>query len=453
MNCIQEGLIPSKYFEKSTERLVSANGTQMKIKYELNNAHVCHDNVCFKIQSILVKNMTDKVILGLPFINALYPFLVEHDGITTDPFGQKVKFRFASKFEIDTDNALNLIHAKINHLNFLEQEVRCKIIAEQLSERKNKGKAPAQSYPQDKRLPVGQPFVMHEGVSSGVKPSRSISLQEFFSTEFHNGLYSELPNSVKFILDNLQAGFTQKHQNLFKKTFQALEIHLVNLTTQNEIYASHYANLVSENWALKSHLVNHPNVTNEPYTSQLFGKEEIHSMDKKTIMGTDYARLSLKTQSLLRSAVANLPTEIQFSILESKAMFRSFDQWYKHFKKLVTVTIPDPDDLDVDDNVFIQLNWEEHFGSSLRVYEKKHPFLGLLINYEDGIAEEDRDPNWLSQMFEYGFISFIKLTSHDQISQFPQIIQNVVSQINSPYISIRCWSTFPKWKSDNWMNV
>ena len=27
MNCIQEGLIPSKYFEKSTERLVSTNGS------------------------------------------------------------------------------------------------------------------------------------------------------------------------------------------------------------------------------------------------------------------------------------------------------------------------------------------------------------------------------------------------------------------------------------------
>ena len=77
----------------------------MKIKYELNNAHVCHDNVCFKISSVLVKNMTDKVILGLPFINALYPFLVEHDGITTDPFGQKVKFKFAPKCEIDTDYA------------------------------------------------------------------------------------------------------------------------------------------------------------------------------------------------------------------------------------------------------------------------------------------------------------------------------------------------------------
>ena len=110
--------------------MIFANDAQMKIKYELNNAHVCHDIVCFKIPSMLVKNMTDKVILGLPFINALYPFLVEHDGITIDPFGQKVKFKFASKFEIDTTNALNLIHAKTKHLNFLKQEVRYKKIAE-----------------------------------------------------------------------------------------------------------------------------------------------------------------------------------------------------------------------------------------------------------------------------------------------------------------------------------
>ena len=134
MNCIQEGLIPSKYFEKSTERLVSANGSQMKIKYELNNAHVCHGNVCFKIPFVFVKNMTDKVILGLPFINALYPFLVEHDGITTETFGQKVKFKFASKFEINVD-ALTQIDAKTKHLNFLQQEVRYKKIVEQISDK------------------------------------------------------------------------------------------------------------------------------------------------------------------------------------------------------------------------------------------------------------------------------------------------------------------------------
>ena len=110
MNCIQEGIIPSKYYEKSTEKLFFANATQMKIKYKLNNAHICHDNVCFKIPYVLVKNMTDKVILGIPFINSLHPFLTEHDGITTDPFGQKVKFKFASRFEIDSDASLNLIH-------------------------------------------------------------------------------------------------------------------------------------------------------------------------------------------------------------------------------------------------------------------------------------------------------------------------------------------------------
>ena len=73
------------------------------------------------------------MILGLSFINVLYPFLIEHDGITTVPFGQKVKFRFASKFEIESNDALNLIHAKTKHLNFLQQEVKYKKIVEQLS--------------------------------------------------------------------------------------------------------------------------------------------------------------------------------------------------------------------------------------------------------------------------------------------------------------------------------
>ena len=31
-----------------------------------------------------------------------------------------------------------------------------------------------------------------------------------------------------------------------KKTLQALEIYLVNLTAQNKVYTSHYANLASE---------------------------------------------------------------------------------------------------------------------------------------------------------------------------------------------------------------
>ena len=163
---------------------------------------------------------------------------------------------------------------------------------------------------------------------------------------------------------------------------------------------------------------------------------------------------------MIRSAFANLPSDIQSCILRSKAMFRSFDLWFKRFKKLVTTTFPDPDELVEGDNVFVQLDWEEYFRSTLRVYEKKHPFPGLLINYDDGSIvandsddDDDRDPNWLSQMFEYDFIRSIKLTSHYQASQLPQIIQDAIKEFNSPFVSIRCWSTLPKWERDNWMNV
>ena len=147
-----------------------------------------------------------------------------------------------------------------------------------------------------------------------------------------------------------------------------------------------------------------------------------------------------------------------FVFWKARPCFRSFDLWYKYFKKLVIAIIPDPDELDESDNLFIQLDWEEHFGSSLRVYEKKHPFPVLLVDYDDGLYItdddlDDRNPNWLSQMFEYGFIRFIKLTSHKQANQLPQIIQTAIRGFKSSFVSIRCWSTLPKWERDNWMNV
>ena len=113
-----------------------------------------------------------------------------------------------------------------------------------------KEKAFVQDYSQNKRLLVGQPFKMHEGASSRVKPSGArslqgdvpaevtysngdmiIALQEVLSLNlhFHNEIYSELPNSIKLILDNLQFAFTRNHHDVFQRTFQALVIHLVNL--------------------------------------------------------------------------------------------------------------------------------------------------------------------------------------------------------------------------------
>ena len=106
-------------------------------------------------------------------------------------------------------------------------------------------------------------------------------------------------------------------------------------------------------------------------------------MGKTTIMGTDYARLSLKIQATLRSVVTNLPSDIQIRILQSKAMSESHDQWFAHFKLLVTTHFlvygEDSDDI----FIFLYTNWGDYFGCSLRVYEKKHPFPGLIINFKD----------------------------------------------------------------------
>ena len=128
LNCIQEGIIPSKYFKKSRERLTSASGGRMQIEFKLPKAHIYQDNMCFKTTFVLVKNLTDKVILGNPFLCSLYPFTVDSKGITTQPFGQTIKFRFISKpiprniSTIQPDEVsetVNLISAKTAHLKYL----------------------------------------------------------------------------------------------------------------------------------------------------------------------------------------------------------------------------------------------------------------------------------------------------------------------------------------------
>ena len=118
LTCIQEGLIPSKYFEKSKESLSSANGSKMNIKYEIPRAHICQSKVCYKTSFVLVKNLTDRLILGLPFITLIYHFLVNYDGIITCPFDEPVKFNFLSNPEIHTLKALqeNSVTKTINRI-------------------------------------------------------------------------------------------------------------------------------------------------------------------------------------------------------------------------------------------------------------------------------------------------------------------------------------------------
>ena len=86
--------------------------------------------------------MTDRVIVGNPFMCLLYPFIMDSEGITTHPFGQPVKFKFlrspepreiSSLQEVSVSKTLNLINAKTQHLKYLSNELSYKKVEEQLA--------------------------------------------------------------------------------------------------------------------------------------------------------------------------------------------------------------------------------------------------------------------------------------------------------------------------------
>jgi hypothetical protein len=57
MNCIQEGIIPSKYYEKMTKKLHQVSGARLTIEYKISNAHIRNNEICFKTTFILVKKL------------------------------------------------------------------------------------------------------------------------------------------------------------------------------------------------------------------------------------------------------------------------------------------------------------------------------------------------------------------------------------------------------------
>jgi hypothetical protein len=94
-NCIQEELIPAKYYEKTTEGLSQASGTSLNIEFRLPNAHVCRDGIYIQTTFVLVKNITNKVILGNPFIALLYPIReISEKGLTTEILNQEITLPF-----------------------------------------------------------------------------------------------------------------------------------------------------------------------------------------------------------------------------------------------------------------------------------------------------------------------------------------------------------------------
>ena len=81
MNCIQEGLIPSKYYESTTDRLTQATGgDRLKISNKLTKTYIYNNGINFKTPFFLEDKLSSKVILGNPFLALLYPFSMTDNG-------------------------------------------------------------------------------------------------------------------------------------------------------------------------------------------------------------------------------------------------------------------------------------------------------------------------------------------------------------------------------------
>ncbi|KAH1262177.1 polyprotein [Glycine max] len=128
-NCILEGLIPTKFFEKTSKKLSTANDSKLKINFKLSNAIIENQGLKINKNFLLVKNLKNEVILGTPFIRALFPIQISNEGITTNYLGRKIIFNFSTK---PISRNINLIENKINQINFLKEEVSLNNIQIQL---------------------------------------------------------------------------------------------------------------------------------------------------------------------------------------------------------------------------------------------------------------------------------------------------------------------------------
>ncbi|KAK2970735.1 hypothetical protein RJ640_002612 [Escallonia rubra] len=56
LNCIREGIVPTKYCQITKQALTTADSSRMKINYKISDSWVCNDGVCLKAHFIVVRD-------------------------------------------------------------------------------------------------------------------------------------------------------------------------------------------------------------------------------------------------------------------------------------------------------------------------------------------------------------------------------------------------------------
>ena len=136
LNCIQEGLIPTVYFVKTTQRLSTASNDPLKVQYKIPQGHICKKGICIKTSFLLVKNISHQIVLGTPFLTQLYPFQIDSEGLRTKFNNQEILFEFIKGIEVKEINQvqdfISLLQHKQKQVKFLTKEIQYKRTKENL---------------------------------------------------------------------------------------------------------------------------------------------------------------------------------------------------------------------------------------------------------------------------------------------------------------------------------
>ena len=108
LNCIQEGLVPTVYFVKTSQRLSTASNDPLKVQYKIPQGHICKNDICIKTSFLLVKNISHQIVLGTLFLTQLYPFQIDSQGLRTKFNNQEILFEFIKGIEVKEINQVPL---------------------------------------------------------------------------------------------------------------------------------------------------------------------------------------------------------------------------------------------------------------------------------------------------------------------------------------------------------
>lgn len=81
INCISEGLVPTKFCEFTNSSVSTAIGKSHTINYKLTNAYICKNKTCFPVSFVIVKDLQQEMILGTPFLLQIQPFEININGL------------------------------------------------------------------------------------------------------------------------------------------------------------------------------------------------------------------------------------------------------------------------------------------------------------------------------------------------------------------------------------